>query len=92
MAVFKVVDHIHQRAVGVGDGSCAFVFNRVFVGRIEDDSAHCVARFHRTAYQGQFASLGPVSDFWCSIGRKDGDVAGGLEQQAQLGQGRVTTT
>jgi len=89
LAVFEIVHDIDQRAVQMGQLGHAGVFCVIFIGGVKQRGAERVTGLHRAGDQGQLAAIGPVVNVGRGLGGDHGNLGFGLEQQPQLGQGRV---
>ena len=89
-AVVQIVNDIHQRALGAGERGGARVLTVILVSGIEQNRTGNIARLQRAPDQVETPFTGPVGDFIRGFGCENVDAGFGLEQQAQLGQCRLS--
>jgi hypothetical protein len=86
IAVLQIVDDVDQRALGAGDVGDTGVLGRILGCAVDCYGAARVARFERSAVQGQPPLGRPIHDLGRGSGREDDDLRLGFQEQPELGQ------
>jgi hypothetical protein len=89
IAVLQIVDDVDQRALGAGDVGDTGVLGRILGCAVDCYGAARVARFERSAVQGQPPLGRPIHDLGRGSGREDDDLRLGFQEQPELGQRRL---